>query len=161
MKNQNDMKTAAQDQSSESARPPAKRRQTGFTLIELMVTITVAVILVSIAVPNYRAYVQRANRSDATTALLRIAAAQEKFYIQNNTYTTDLSAAGLGVTATNNDYYTLSVAAGANGLTVGYTATATVKAGGRQADDSYCLTFTMDERGARGSAPSDVDVCWK
>ncbi len=137
------------------------RSQGGFTLIELMVTVAVAVILVSIAVPNYRSYVQRANRSDATTALLRIAAAQEKFYIQNNTYTTDLTAAGLGIEVTNNGYYTLSVAAGANGLTVGYTATATATAGKRQAADSYCQTFTIDERGARGSAPSAVDVCWK
>ncbi len=130
-------------------------------MIELLVTITVAVILVSIAVPNYRAYVIRANRSDATTALLRIAAAQEKFYIQNNTYTTDLTAAGLGIEETNNNYYSLSVAAGANGLTAGYVATATATAGKRQADDSKCQTFTINERGLRGSAPGNVDVCWR
>lgn len=136
-------------------------RARGFTLIELLVTVTVAVILISIAVPNYRSYVQRANRSDATTALLRIAAAQEKFYIQNNTYTTDLSAAGLGIPGTDNGYYTLSLAAGGGGLTVGYTATATVKTTDRQKDDSNCTSFTINERGVRGSSPKAPDVCWK
>ncbi len=136
-------------------------RARGFTLIELLVTVTVAVILISIAVPNYRSYVQRANRSDATTALLRIAAAQEKFYIQNNTYTTDLSAAGLGIPGTDNGYYTLSLAAAGGGLTVGYTATAAAKTGARQEDDSDCASFTINERGVRGSSPKAPDVCWK
>ena len=133
----------------------------GFTLIELMVTVAVAVILISIAVPNYRAYVQRANRSDATTAILRIAAAQEKFYIQNNTYTTDLSAAGLGIPSTNNEYYDLAVTAGPDGLTIGYVATATPKEGERQADDSDCQSFTLNERGVRGSSPKGPSVCWR
>ena len=139
----------------------AIRSGLGFTLTELMVTIMVAVILVSIAIPNYRTYVQRTNRSDATTALLRIAAAQEKYYLQNNSYTTDLSPAGLGISATNNGYYSLSVSAGANGLITGYTATAAARADARQADDSDCQTFTLDERGSRGSAPGSVEVCWK
>lgn len=133
----------------------------GFTLIELMVTVTIAVILISIAVPNYRSYVLRANRSDATTAILRIAAAQEKFYIQNNTYTTDLSAAGLGIPSTNNEYYDLSVTAGADGLTVGYVATATPKTGGRQVDDADCQSFTLNERGVRGSSPKGPAYCWR
>ena len=144
-----------------SAQIGAGRSNRGFSLIELLVTVTVAVILVSIAVPSYRSYVQRANRSDATTALLRIAAAQEKFYIQNNTYTTDLSAAGLGIAVTNNGYYTLAVVAGASGLTVGYVATATAKAGERQIDDTDCQSYTLDERGSRGSSPGAVGVCWK
>ncbi len=141
--------------------PTSNGAARGFTLIELMVTIAIAIILISIAVPNYRAYVQRANRSDATAALLRLAAAQEKFYIQNNTYSTDLSAAGLGMPSTNNEYYDLSVAAGAGGLTVGYTATATAKAGARQADDADCQSFTINERGVRGSSPKPPETCWK
>lgn len=141
--------------------PPASKVPQGFTLIELLVTITVAIILIGIAVPNYRAYVQRANRSDATTALLRIAAAQEKYYIQNNTYTTDLGASGLGIPSTNSEYYDLAVAAGGAGLTVGYTATATAKGSERQSDDADCQSFTINERGVRGSSPKPPEVCWK
>ena len=148
-------------ESHSTGNPGPQSQARGFTLIELLVTVAVAVILISIAVPNYRSYVQRANRSDATTALLRIAAAQEKFYIQNNTYSTDLSAAGLGIPGTDNGYYTLSLAAGAGGLTVGYTATATATAGKRQADDSDCASFTINERGVRDSSPKAPDVCWK
>lgn len=133
----------------------------GFTLVELLVTITIAIILMGIAIPNYRAYVIRANRSDATTALLRIAAAQEKFYIQNNTYTTDLSDDGLGIPGTGKGYYTLTITPAAGGLTAGYTAAAAAKAGERQAGDTKCQTFTVNERGTRGSSPEDIETCWK
>ena len=50
----------------------------GFSLVELMMVIVIIAILASVAVPGYRDYVQRAQRVDATAALLRIAAAQEK-----------------------------------------------------------------------------------
>ncbi len=155
------VKTMALNTRNRIARQWALKAPQGFTLIELLVTITVAIILIGIAVPNYRAYIQRTNRSDATTALLRVAAAQEKFYIQNNTYTTELGAAGLGIAGTNSGYYDLSVTAAAAGLTVGYTATATAKAAERQADDAECQSFSINERGVRGSSPKDAAVCWR
>ena len=58
----------------------------GFTLIELMVVVLVAAILAGFAVPSYQNYVLRSGRTDATVALLKLAAAQEKFYLQNGVY---------------------------------------------------------------------------
>ncbi len=43
-------------------------------------------LLLSIAVPNYSAYVERSRRSDARAALLEIASAQERIYFESNQY---------------------------------------------------------------------------
>ena len=80
-----------------------KPKSAGMTLIELMIVVAIVALLASIAVPSYRQYVLRANRIEATTALLQLAAAQEKFYLQNNTYAgnaliDDAPPAGLGLT---------------------------------------------------------------
>ena len=61
-------------------------------VLRLLVGPAVAV-LAAIAVPSYRQYVLRSHRAEAKTALLNVAAAQERFYLQNNTYTTDLTSA--------------------------------------------------------------------
>ena len=66
-------------------------RQRGVTLIELMIVVVVLAILGSISVSTYRRYMLRANRTDATTMLLRIQVAQEKFFLQNNGYATGRS----------------------------------------------------------------------
>jgi type IV pilus assembly protein PilE len=128
----------------------------GFSLIELMIVIAVVAILASIAVPSYRQYVLRAHRTEAKAALLNVAAAQEKFYLQNNTYTTALTAAppaGLGIAATTrNGHYTIAIGA-ANVTTFSVTATAT----GAQTKDSRCLTFSINELGVKTATNTD---CW-
>src|SRR5215510_5710761 len=104
-----------------------------------MTVVMVIGILSAIAIPSYRQYTMRAQRTDATAALLRIAAAQEKFYLQNNTYAsndqlTKAPPAGLGIPATEHGYYDLAITKEDN-LTVDFVVTATVKSGGPQAKD--------------------------
>lgn len=129
----------------------------GVTLIELMIVIVVVAILASIAVPSYRQYVLRSHRTEAKTALMNVAAAQEKFYLQNNTYTDELTDAppdGLGIPATTeHGYYTIAIAAGADETEFSATATAT----GGQAQDTHCATFTIDQAGAKSATNAD---CW-
>src|SRR5260221_2970596 len=82
---------------------PARRAARGFTLIELMIVISIVAILTTIAVTSYRAYVLRATRTEARIPLLSIQAAQEKFFLQTNQYAQNLAPAatrppaGLGV----------------------------------------------------------------
>lgn len=64
------------------------RRLRGFTLTELVIVIAIVGILAAIAVPSYRSYVVRANRTDAQKALLVMAQAMERYFIANNTYLT-------------------------------------------------------------------------
>ena len=131
-----------------------KKRQHGITLIELMIVVVIVGILASLAVPAYGRYVMRAKRTDATSALLQIAAAQERFYLQNNTYSGDPAA--LGIAGTPDNLYALTIAgAGA----AGYTATATAQ--GTQAADTGCATFSINQLGQRTATGTDGDDCWR
>ncbi len=131
----------------------------GFTLIELVIVVTILLILGALAIPNYRNYVLRANRSDAMTALLHIAAAQEKFYMQNNTYTNDLTASGLNVdTLSPNKHYAISVTgASANG----FLAKANPADSGHQSDDTQCTEFRVNQDGTKSASGSAADKCWR
>jgi len=127
----------------------------GFTLIELMVVVAIIGVISAIAYPSYDKYMKKSRRSDAKVALTNIVDREERFYLQNNTYTAALGASGLNLTATTSDegYYTLSVTA-ASPLT-GYTATATAVAGKPQANDTGCTVLTLDSAGVK--TPT---ACW-
>lgn len=143
-------------------RPATPHCMSGVTLLELMVVVVVVGILAAIAVPSYRQYTMRTHRVEAKSALLQLAANQERFYLQNNTYTTDLAALGFSGGATENRVYTLAIAA-ANTTT--FTATATPTPGGgtngvNQAADVDCASFTINAQGIRTAAPDPAGNCW-
>jgi len=145
--------------------------QAGVTLIELMIVVVIVAILASVAIPSYRNYVMRSQRSDAKEALLRLATAQEKFFLQNNRYAInderdDAPPAGLGIPASDQGWYALvvedpdDVAA----ATDGFTLTATAIEGGNQWQDTACRTFQVTDTGvrtARNAAGNDNTAdCW-
>jgi type IV pilus assembly protein PilE len=141
-------------------------RWRGVTLIELLIVIAVLAILSTIAVSSYRRFALRANRTDATSALLQIQVAEEKHFLQYNSYVTDTAtmtgspqAGGLGVLGTTpNNYYTITLAPG---LTAGLTYTATATAiNGQTQDDANCQVFTISDQGQRGPANAVSAGCW-
>jgi len=69
-------------------------RSNGFTLLELMIAVAIVGILAAVVMPQYHQYVMRADRSDAIAPLAAILEAQERFYNDNVTYTTNLSDLG-------------------------------------------------------------------
>ena len=140
------------------------RAARGVTLMELLVVIAILGILATIAVPTYRRYLIRTQRTEAKVALLQLQTAQEKFYMQNNSFTDnieDASPDGLGLSATTETgKYTVSVDLDDDGQT--YTATAAPRAGGGQTDDDDCESFTINQRGTRGvTGPKGVQTCWR
>ncbi|MGH8239813.1 MAG: type IV pilin protein [Steroidobacteraceae bacterium] len=133
----------------------------GVTLLELMAVVLILGILTTISVSSYRGYLLRTNRTDARMQLLRVQAAQEKYFLQNNRYadTGELSTApaagGLGIpAATPGGHYAITLA---RPTTTTYTATATA-VGGQTSDKAACQVLTINETGDRTPTASD---CWR
>ncbi len=61
-------------------------RQSGFTLIELMVVVTTIGILAAISVPVYKNYARQAHLAEATPYLLDIASKERSYKVRNGLY---------------------------------------------------------------------------
>lgn len=132
--------------------------QRGMSLVELIVVLTIVGVLSVVAMPSYRGYMQRAQRTEAKDALMRLANNQERHYIQFATYTNDLAALGFDTAGTTDGgLYNITVS-GADRQ--GFTATATPSAYGGMASDVECASFTIDEAGVRSASPDPESRCW-
>lgn len=80
----------------------------GFSLIELMITVTIIGILAGIAYPSYVTYVAKSARSEALVALVKVANLQEQYYLDHKSYSNDLKALSVN-NVTDNAYYSLSI----------------------------------------------------
>ncbi len=128
----------------------------GITLIELMIVVVVISILATVSYPSYREFTARAKRNEAKAALLQIATNQERQYLQNYEFTTDLTTLGFPTTpsfttATGSYEIRIPSADAAN-----FTATATYQLGGTEG--AKCNVFTITGAGVKTSSP-DPD-CW-
>jgi type IV pilus assembly protein PilA len=65
--------------------------QKGFTLIELMIVIAIIGILAAIAIPQFSAYRKRSYNAAAQSDLRNAATAQEAYYVDEETYTGDVT----------------------------------------------------------------------
>lgn len=145
---------------------PPRRPVAGFTLIELMVTITIAAIIGSIAVSSYTSQVRKSRRTEARQALLDLASREERFFSTNSTYTT--SALNLGYTGTfpqpiGNNYYQVSICVAAalpctGNAAIGSVYLLTATAINTQTKDTACLTFSVDSSGQQTA--TTTGTCW-
>ncbi len=67
------------------------KNQQGFNLIELMVVVTIIGIIASVAIPSYQKNVQKSARSSGMTSLLDVMRAQENFFANDFTYSSNLT----------------------------------------------------------------------
>ena len=63
-----------------------KKRESGFTLMELMVVIVIVAILAAVAVPLYVNYVKDAQRTEAKGAIGAVITAEQTYFQLNGTY---------------------------------------------------------------------------
>ena len=70
----------------------ATRHESGFTLLELLVVVSIVGILASIAIPQYASYRARGFDSIVESQVRHVATGQEAFFASNSTYSTDIAS---------------------------------------------------------------------
>jgi type IV pilus assembly protein PilE len=125
----------------------------GFTLIELMITITIVALLTAIAYPSYLEQVRKSRRADATSSLMDGSQLLERCFTRLNAYNDGACPDPTG--ASSDGYYTISFDTDEPTVTT-YTLVATPT--GDQANDN-CGTFTLDHLGNKTPTP-DGNRCW-
>ncbi len=144
------------------------RRQSGFSLIEMMVALAVAGILFFVALPGYQYAVIKSSRMAARATLLEVMALQEQYFVNNKRYALSLGSLGLPDT-----YYVDSQGEVVETGSASYQITldllegsyngATALPVNRQAGDSACMAFSLSRLGIRavsGTLSANPADCW-
>ena len=137
------------------------RRTSGFTLIELMITVAVVGVLSAVAYPAYQDSIRKGRRADARALLQAAGLAQEKYRLNNATFasaTTDLAppCPTSGNCNSEQTYYRLATPTGVSAT--GYTLTANAVAASQTADTG-CTAITYAVSGSTITyGPSNT--CW-
>jgi len=141
------------------------KKNSGFTLVELMIVLAIITLLATVALPAYNESASKTRRSDGQATLLQLANALERYYSEQSPFTyvaATLGAAGIFPDEAPLDgstkYYDLSISVQ---TATTYTLLATPKGG--QAGDGI---MTINQAAQRGwdqdhSGVIDADEgCW-
>ncbi|WP_440028512.1 type IV pilin protein [Chromobacterium amazonense] len=129
---------------------PCLPKQTrGFSLIELLIVLTLLALILGFAIPSYQGYMQRSRRSDALDALHQLQQAQLRYRGFNQDYADAIEKlktpfAG-GISA--QGYYRLETGVPSKAdAASSYFIRGIAVAGGAQSADAECQTITLTQR---------------
>jgi type IV pilus assembly protein PilE len=130
-----------------------RTRSRGVTLIELLTVVVIVGILAGVALPSYRNYVVRANRTEAKAGLLQLTQSLEKCYTRFHSYDSgdgcEVTAATVATAQTTN--YSFGIDVDGDGQT--YTLTATPTGGQAERDGAGepggCGALAVNDLGQR------------
>lgn len=120
------------------------QKESGYSMLELMIALAIVGILAAWAIPNYQMTVLKSHRKDMQGQMFEMAAIQEQLRTLNGAYAAQASQ------ASDNGRYTVAVAISAS---LGYSISAT--ATGDQVNDTGCTSLTLDGIGNRSP-----QSCW-
>lgn len=125
-------------------------KQSGITLLELIVVVAIVAIIASIAYPSFTDGLRKSRRAEAFKGLLSMQLKQEEFRVSNTSYSATPSQVGNPVS----DYYTFTIS---GATATAYTLIATTKGAqvGDKAGSTACDTLTLNK--ADTKTPAD---CW-
>lgn len=127
------------------------KKNDGFTLIELMITVAVVGILAAVAYPSYLDQVRKARRAEAQAVLMNIAARQQQMLLDTRSYAATVGALNITVPGTVQQTYGVAISVGTAAVP-SFTATATPS--GSQAADR-CGALSINQTGAKSPT-----TCW-
>lgn len=141
-----------------------RSKQSGFTIIELVIVMAVIAVLSAIAYNGYSESIRKTRRTEARNQILNIAAAQERFRYSNPRYAPDLATLGVAAVVSDSvQFYDVTMTSTAAPAASAYTITATPRPA-QNKDKCGALTLTnLGVKGSTGLAPEPPNNpdCWK
>ena len=136
----------------------------GFTLIELVIAVTIIGIIAAIAYPSYIAQMQKSRRADATGTLMIVVNRQEQYLLDHKQYTDDMKKLGYADDPyiTPEGLYSIEVKTKSKdcGVSPCYVFIATPVSGKPQAADAKCTSFSIDSAGIKRANGKVDNNCW-
>lgn len=131
---------------------PMTRVTGGFTLVEMLVCLSLIGVLLGIALPTYREHIQRVRRLDAQKSLVELAQSLERFYTSRGSYLGATLPFEQSPREAREAYYRLGFASGPEESRYVLQAEPV----GAMAGDA-CGVLTLASSGLRGAA---TERCW-
>jgi type IV pilus assembly protein PilE len=134
------------------------KRMRGVTLMELMIVIAIVGILATIAYPAYLEQARRGKRAAAIAMLQNVMQQSERYYSENNTYTTTLTDLGYpaGAVYSEHSTHTISMAT----CPTGTIATCVEIRATPITADAKCNVISLRSDNFHDASGSDPSVCW-